>query len=155
MYWTPPSSSKQAQHLAIHNHLTIWRKPAVICLWYTIISFLFEIIRRLSAAFTPFYTPDVLKASFIVYPSSATRKMQSLYNFWRKQVVISFPFEIFQRLYAAFNPLYTPNVVHASFVTWIHIRDQATQAGWRPDVSTSLARTLNNLKYPPGVLEFS
>jgi hypothetical protein len=73
MLRTPHSASEQAVQLAKRNHSSIMTN--------TLISFLMEIFRRLSARFTPFYTPNAAHATFGIGTSPAARKTQSFVDF--------------------------------------------------------------------------
>jgi hypothetical protein len=66
----PISASGQAQQLAKLNLSSISTK--------TVIPFLIEIFRRLSALSTPFYAANALHTDFSVETSPTTRKTQSL-----------------------------------------------------------------------------
>jgi hypothetical protein len=78
-----------------------------------VISFMIDIFRRLIGHFTPFYTPNVMHAAFLVGTSSATRKTQSFADFDEKSV-ISILIDISGHLNAHFTPFYTSNVMHAA-----------------------------------------
>jgi hypothetical protein len=80
----------------------------------SVIFFLIEICRRLSALPTPFYTPNVAHADLSVETSPANRKTQSFIDF-HENSVISFLIEVFRRLNALSTPIYTPNVAQANF----------------------------------------
>jgi hypothetical protein len=54
----------------------------------SVISFLIEILRRLNALFTPFYTPNLLHADFSVEASTANHKPQSFADFVQKYVLL-------------------------------------------------------------------
>jgi ribosome-associated translation inhibitor RaiA len=79
----------------------------------SVISIRFEILRRLNALSTPFYTLNVVHVDFSIETSAANRKMQS-FKFGRNSV-ISFRIEILRRLNALSTPFNTPNVVHIDF----------------------------------------
>jgi hypothetical protein len=64
---------KQAQQRAKRNLSSISTK--------SVISFLFEIFRRLHALSTPFYAPNAVHSDYIVEASPASRKTQSFFDF--------------------------------------------------------------------------
>ena len=85
-----------------------WRKLSVI-------SILFEIVRRLRATSIAFYTSNAMHASFIVEWNRPVRKMRSCTRLWRKLCVITLLLEIFRRLNSISIPFYSPNATHAVF----------------------------------------
>jgi hypothetical protein len=101
----PISVSKQSLQIAYGN-LSNFDENCVI-------SFLIEILRRLNALSTPFYTPNVLHADFSIETIPANR-IGNLSNF-DENSVISIRIETLRRLKALSTPFYTPNVLHADF----------------------------------------
>jgi uncharacterized membrane protein len=77
----------------------------------TVFSLLIEILGRLKAHFTPFYTQKVVHTASCVGTGPAAHKTLS-FDYFDKNSVISFLIAIFRRLNAHFTPFYTQNVVH-------------------------------------------
>jgi hypothetical protein len=71
----PISASKQALQIG-NGNLSNFDENSVI-------SFRIEILRRLNALSTPFYTPNVVHVDFSIETSAANRKTQS-FKFRRK-----------------------------------------------------------------------
>jgi hypothetical protein len=72
----PLSAPVQALQLAKRNHASIMTN--------TINSFLIDILLRLNALFTPFYTPNAVHATFSIGTSPATHKTQSFVDLDKK-----------------------------------------------------------------------
>jgi hypothetical protein len=69
------SASKQALQIATRNFSNFDEN--------SVISFRIEILRRLNALSTPFYTPNVVHVGFSIETSAANRKAQT-FKFERK-----------------------------------------------------------------------
>jgi hypothetical protein len=70
---TPISASEEALQLAKLKHSSIIAK--------SLISILIEILRRLSALFTPFYPQSAVRATFSIGTGPAARKAQSFVDY--------------------------------------------------------------------------
>jgi hypothetical protein len=79
----------------------------------SVISTRIEILRRLNALSTPFYTPNVLHVDFSVKQSLQIAK-RNLSNF-NENSVVSTRIEILRRLNALSTSFYTPNALHVDF----------------------------------------
>jgi hypothetical protein len=100
------SASKQFPQIAKRNRSNFDEN--------SLISIRIQMLQRLNALSTLFYTPNVVNDDFSVETIPANLKTQSFDEFYEISV-ISFRIEILPRLCALSTLFYTPNVVHVVF----------------------------------------